>query len=173
MPAFVIWISRVISLLWRPFFGVIAGFFVWLARIIKDFFTRNIRDLSWRRSVFNSAAFTGAITFYVGTVIVVTGMFIKTLLDAYSKVRGVLSSLISQTGVGGGGGSGGGYDPLGLFNQLANSVGLYRALYDTFAIWSPFFIALFTVIISYIQYKIIINVHKRAKDFIFYSKSSK
>ena len=172
MPAFVVWISRVISLLWRPFFGIIAGFFVWFARIIKDFFTRNIRDLSWRRSVFYSSAFTGAITFYVGTVIVVTVMFIKTLLDAYGKVRGVLSSLISQTGVGGGGGSGG-YNPLGLFNELANSVGLYRALYDTFAIWSPFFIALFTVIISYIQYKIIINVHKRAKEFIFYSKSSK
>ncbi|MDY3775998.1 MAG: hypothetical protein SOZ73_02085, partial [Campylobacter sp.] len=99
MAAFVTWISRVISLLWKPFFAVIAGFFVWFARIIKDFFTRNIRDLSWRRSVFNSAAFTGAITFYVGTVIVVTVMFIKTLLDAYSKVRGVLSSLISQTGV--------------------------------------------------------------------------
>ena len=173
MPAFVVWISRVISLLWRPFFGIIAGFFVWFARVIKDVFTRNIRDLTWRRSVFNSAAFTGAITFYVGTVIFVTVMFIKTLLDAYGKVRGVLSSLISQTGVGGGGGSGGGYNPLGLFNELANSVGLYRALYDTFAIWSPFFIALFTVIISYIQYKIIINVHKRAKEFIFYSKSSK
>ena len=167
MPAFVAWISRVISLLWKPFFAVITGFFVWFARILKDFFTRNIRDLSWRRSVFNSAAFTGAITFYVGTVIFVTVMFIKTLLDAYGKVRGVLSSLISQTGVGGGGG----YDPLGLFNQLANSVGLYRALYDTFAIWSPFFIALFTVIISYIQYKIIINVHKRAKEFIFYAKN--
>ena len=93
---------------------------------LRIFFTRNIRDLSWRRSVFNSAAFTGAITFYVGTVIVVTGMFIKTLLDAYGKVRGVLSSLISQTGVGGGGGGVGGYNPLGLFNELANSVGLSR-----------------------------------------------
>lgn len=173
MPAFVAWISRVISLLWKPFFAVITGFFVWLARILKDFFTRNIRDLSWRRSVFNSAAFTGAITFYVGTVIVVTGMFIKTLLDAYGKVRAVLSSLISQTVVGSSSGGGGGYNPLGLFNELANSIGLYRALYDTFVIWSPFFIILFTLIISYIQYKIIINVHKRAKEFIFYSKSSK
>ena len=170
MAAFVTWISRVISLLWKPFFAVIAGFFVWFARIIKDFFTRNIRDLSWRRSVINSSAFGMALTVYIGTVIVVLLGFIKTLLDAYGKVRGVLSSLISQTGVGGGGGGGGGYNPLGLFNELANSVGLYRALYDTFAIWSPFFIALFTVIISYIQYKIIINVHKRAKEFIFYAK---
>ena len=121
MFSFVTWIARVISLLWKPFFAVITGFFVWFARIINDFFTRNIRDLSWRRSVFNSAAFTGAITFYVGTVIVVTVMFIKILLDAYGKVRGVLSSLISQTVVGSSSGGGGGYNPLGLFNELAKS----------------------------------------------------
>ena len=170
MPAFVVWISRVISLLWKPFFAVITGFFVWFARIIKDFFTRNIRDLSWRRSVINSSAFGMALTVYIGTVIVVLLGFIKTLLDAYGKVRGVLSSLISQTGVGGGGGSGGGYNPLGLFNELANSVGLYRAFYDTFAIWSPFFIGLFSLIVVFIYYKININSFKRAKEFIFYAK---
>lgn len=170
MAAFVAWISRVISLLWKPFFAVITGFFVWLVPIVRDFFTRNIRDLSWRRSVINSSAFGMALTVYIGTVIVVLLGFIKTLLDAYGKVRGVLSSLISQTGVGGVGGSGGGYNPLGLFNELANSVGLYRALYDTFAIWSPFFIGLFSLIVVFIYYKITINSFKKAKEFIFYAK---
>ena len=41
MPAFVAWISRVISLLWKPFFGVISGFFAWLWIIVQKFFLRD------------------------------------------------------------------------------------------------------------------------------------
>ena len=40
--SFINWIPKILNLLWGKFFGVIAGFFVWLFPAIKSFFSRKI-----------------------------------------------------------------------------------------------------------------------------------
>lgn len=171
MPAFVAWISRVISLLWKPFFAVITGFFVWLARILKDFFTRNIKDLSWRRTVFNGAAFTLPVSIYITSVVGAFIGLVGVLLNIYSSIRSALAHLSAISG--GGGSAGGGVDALALFNALANSIGLYKALSDTFTLWAPFYVLVFSCVGAYIYYKVTLKSFQKAKEFMFYGKSSK
>ncbi|MCI6565166.1 hypothetical protein [Campylobacter sp.] len=42
--AFVNWVVRILTLLWGKFFGVIAGFFVWLLPALRSFFGRRLSN---------------------------------------------------------------------------------------------------------------------------------
>ena len=77
MPAFVAWISRVISLLWKPFFGVIAGFFVWLFPVIRSFFSRKIASGRFFATFASLPFVKSALVFFFVSVV---GVFVTTYL---------------------------------------------------------------------------------------------
>ena len=61
--SFINWVVRILGLLWSKFFGVIAGFFVWLFPAIKSFFSRKIATGRFFAS-FERAAISVCLTAY-------------------------------------------------------------------------------------------------------------
>ena len=68
--------------------------------------------------------------------------------------------MMNITGIGGGGGSSA--DPLGLFNQLANSLGIWEVLREVYTLWAIPFINLIGVVCAIIYYKSIMKVLQKA-----------
>lgn len=148
MFAFVTWIARVISLLWKPFFGVITGFFVWLFPIIKSFFSRKIASGRFFATFASLPFVKGALVFFFVSVV---GVFVSTylaLVDIYLRIRDSFELLIS---------SGTGTDSLSLFYQLANSLGIMEVLKDTYSLWSPVLISLISLVLSILYYKAVMR----------------
>lgn len=53
---------------------------------------------------------------------------------------------------------GSGSDALGLFIQLANSIGIMEVLRDTYSLWSPILISLISFVLSILYYKAVMRV---------------
>lgn len=148
MPAFVAWIARVISLLWKPFFGVITGFFVWLFPIIKSFFSRKIASGRFFATFASLPFVKSALVFFFVSVV---GVFVSTylvLVDIYLRIRDSFEGLI---------GSNSGSASLSLFYQLANSLGIMEVLKDTYSLWSPVLISLISFVLSILYYKAVMR----------------
>lgn len=148
MVAFVTWIARVISLLWRPFFAVITGFFVWLFPIIKSFFSRKIASGRFFATFASLPFVKSALVFFFVSVV---GVFVSTylaLVDIYLRIRDSFELLISSST---------GTDSLSLFYQLANSLGIMEVLKDTYSLWSPVLISLISFVLSILYYKAVMR----------------
>ena len=148
MFSFVTWIARVISLLWKPFFAVITGFFVWLFPIIRSFFSRKIASGRFFATFASLPFVKGALVFFFVSVV---GVFVSTylaLVDIYLRIRDSFDLLFS---------SGTGTDSLSLFYQLANSLGIMEVLKDTYSLWSPVLISLISFVLSILYYKAVMR----------------
>ena len=148
MFSFVTWIARVISLLWKPFFAVITGFFVWLFPIIRSFFIRKIASGRFFATFASLPFVKSALVFFFVSVV---GVFVSTylaLVDIYLRIRDSFELLIS---------SGTGTDSLSLFYQLANSLGILEVLRDTYSLWSPVLISLISLVLSILYYKAVMR----------------
>ena len=144
MFSFVTWIARVISLLWKPFFAVITGFFVWLFPVMRSFFSRKIASGRFFATFASLPFVKSALVFFFVSVV---GVFVSTylaLVDIYLRIRDSFELLIS---------SGTGTDSLSLFYQLANSLGIMEVLKDTYSLWSPVLISLISFVLSVLYYK--------------------
>ncbi len=148
MVAFVTWIARVISLLWKPFFGVITGFFVWLFPVIRSFFSRKIASGRFFATFASLPFVKSALVFFFVSVV---GVFVSTylvLVDIYLRIRDSFEGLI---------GSNSGSASLSLFYQLANSLGIMEVLKDTYSLWSPVLISLISFVLSVLYYKAVMR----------------
>lgn len=148
MPAFVAWIARVISLLWKPFFGVITGFFVWLVPIIRSFFSRKIASGRFFATFASLPFVKSALVFFFVSVVGVFVTTYLTLIDIYLKIRDSFEGLI---------GSNSGSAPLNLFLELANSLGIFEVLKNTYSTWSPVLISLISFVLSVLYYKAVMR----------------
>lgn len=146
--AFANWVVRILTLLWGKFFGVIAGFFVWLFPAIKSFFSRKIATGRFFATFASLPFVKSALVFFFGAVGVFVGTYL-TLVDIYLKIRDKFEGLMSF---------GSGSDALGLFIQLANSIGIMEVLRDTYSLWSPVLISLISFVLSVLYYKAVMRV---------------
>ena len=94
-------------------------------------------------------------TFVLGTVVGLFLSILTVLIQTYSKVRDFIESFSS-------GGGGSSADPLGLFNQLANSLGIWEVLREVYTLWAIPFINLIGVVCAIIYYKSIMKVLQKA-----------
>ena len=151
MPAiisFINWVVRILGLLWSKFFGVIAGFFVWLFPVIRSFFSRKIASGRFFATFASLPFVKSALVFFFVSVV---GVFVSTylaLVDIYLRIRDSFELLIS---------SGTGTDSLSLFYQLANSLGIMEVLKDTYSLWSPVLISLISFVLSVLYYKAVMR----------------
>ena len=151
MPAiisFINWVVRILDLLWGKFFGVIAGFFVWLFPAIKSFFSRKIATGRFFATFASLPFVKSALVFFFVSIV---GVFVSTyltLVDIYLKIRDSFELLIN---------SGSSSDALGLFYQLANSLGIIEVLKDTYSLWSPVLISLISFVLSILYYKAVMR----------------
>ena len=144
MFSFVTWIARVISLLWKPFFAVITGFFVWLFPIIRSFFSRKIASGRFFATFASLPFVKSALVFFFVSVVGVFVTTYLTLIDIYLKIRDSFEGLI---------GSNSGSASLNLFLELANSLGIFEVLKNTYSTWSPVLISLISFVLSILYYK--------------------
>lgn len=147
--AFVNWVVKILTLLWGKFFGVIAGFFVWLLPALRSFFRGRLSNARFFSSYASLPFVKSALVFFFVSVV---GVFVSTyltLVDIYLKIRDKFEGLMSF---------GSGSDALGLFIQLANSIGIMEVLRDTYALWSPVLISLISFVLSVVYYKAVMRV---------------
>ena len=148
MFSFVTWIARVISLLWKPFFAVITGFFVWLFPVIRSFFSRKIASGRFFATFASLPFVKSALVFFF---VIVVGVFVTTyltLIDIYLKIRDSFEGLI---------GSNSGSVSLNLFLELATSLGIFEVLKNTYSTWSPVLISLISFVLSVLYYKAVMR----------------
>ena len=148
MFSFVTWIARVISLLWKPFFAVITGFFVWLFPIIRSFFSRKIASGRFFATFASLPFVKSALVFFFVSVVGVFVTTYLTLIDIYLKIRDSFEGLI---------GSNSGSASLNLFLELANSLGIFEVLKNTYSTWSPVLISLISLVLSILYYKAVMR----------------
>ena len=153
---FFLWFARFLTLVFDKFLIVIAGFFPWLWGILKRFLGRRFENANFLNSLFSNPAYKLALTFVLGTVVGLFLSILTFLIQTYSKVRNFIESFSS------GGGSGSSTDPLGLFNQLANSLGIWEALKVVYTLWAIPFINLSGVVCAIIYYKSVMKVIQKA-----------
>ena len=146
--SFINWIPKILNLLWGKFFGVIAGFFVWLFRVIRSVFSRKIASGRFFATFASWPFVKSALVFFFVSIV---GVFVSTyltLVDIYLKIRDSFELLIN---------SGSSSDALGLFYQLANSLGIMEVLKDTYSLWSPVLISLISFVLSVLYYKAVMR----------------
>ena len=148
MLSFVTWIARVISLLWKPFFAVFTGFFVWLFPIIRSFFSRKIASGRFFATFASLPFVKSALVFFFVSVVGVFVTTYLTLIDIYLKIRDSFEGLI---------GSNSGSASLNLFLELANSLGIFEVLKNTYSTWSPVLISLISFVLSILYYKAVMR----------------
>ena len=154
---FYVWFARFLTLIFDKFLIVIAGFFPWLWGILKRFLGRRFENANFLNSLFSNPTYKLALTFVLGTVVGLFLSILTVLIQTYSKVRDFIESFSS-----GGGGGGSSADPLGLFNQLANSLGIWEVLREVYTLWAIPFINLIGVVCAIIYYKSIMKVLQKA-----------
>ena len=153
---FFLWFARFLTLVFDKFLIVIAGFFPWLWGILKRFLGRRFENANFLNSLFSNPAYKLALTFVLGTVVPLFLSILTVLIQTYSKVRNFIESFSSS------GGSGSSTDPLGLFNQLANSLGIWEVLKEVYTLWAIPFISLIGVVCAIIYYKSVMKVIQKA-----------
>ena len=153
---FFLWFARFLTLVFDKFLIVIAGFFPWLWGILKRFLGRRFENANFLNSLFSNPAYKLALTFVLGTVVGLFLSILTVLIQTYSKVRGFIENFSSS------GGSGSSTDPLGLFNQLANSLGIWEVLKEVYTLWAIPFINLIGVVCAIIYYKSVMKVIQKA-----------
>ena len=93
--SFINWIPKILNLLWGKFFGVIAGFFVWLFPAIKSFFSRKIATGRFFATFASLPFVKSALVFFFVSIV---GVFVSTyltLVDIYLKIRDSFELLIN------------------------------------------------------------------------------
>ena len=153
---FFLWFSRFLTLVFDKFLIVIAGFFPWLWGILKRFLGRRFENANFLNSLFRNPVYKLALTFVLGTVVPLFLSILTVLIQTYSKVRDFIENFSSS------GGSGSSTDPLGLFNQLANSLGIWEVLKEVYTLWAIPFINLIGVVCAIIYYKSVMKVIQKA-----------
>ena len=153
---FFLWFARFLTLVFYKFLIVIAGFFPWLWGILKRFLGRRFENANFLNSLFSNPAYKLALTFVLGTVVPLFLSILTVLIQTYSKVRDFIENFSSS------GGSGSSTDPLGLFNQLANSLGIWEVLKEVYTLWAIPFINLIGVVCAIIYYKSVMKVIQKA-----------
>ena len=153
---FFLWFSRFLTLVFDKFLIVIAGFFPWLWGILKRFLGRRFENANFLNSLFSNPAYKLVLTFVLGTVVGLFLSILTVLIQTYSKVRDFIENFSSS------GGSGSSTDPLGLFNQLANSLGIWEVLKVVYTLWAIPFINLIGVVCAIIYYKSVMKVIQKA-----------
>ena len=153
---FFLWFARFLTLVFDKFLIVIAGFFPWLWGILKLFLGRRFENANFLNSLFSNPAYKLALTFVLGTVVGLFLSILTVLIQTYSKVRDFIENFSSS------GGSGSSTDPLGLFNQLANSLGIWEVLKEVYTLWAIPFINLIGVVCAIIYYKSVMKVIQKA-----------
>ena len=153
---FFVWFARFLTLVFDKFLIVIAGFFPWLWGILKRFLGRRFENANFLNSLFSNPAYKLALTFVLGTVVGLFLSILTVLIQTYSKVRNFIENFSSS------GGSGSSTDPLGLFNQLANSLGIWEVLKVVYTLWAIPFINLIGVVCAIIYYKSVMKVIQKA-----------
>ena len=153
---FFLWFARFLTLVFDKFLIVIAGFFPWLWGILKRFLGRRFENANFLNSLFSNPAYKLALTFVLGTVVGLFLSILTVLIQTYSKVRDFIENFSSS------GGSGSSTDPLGLFNQLANSLGIWEVLKEVYPLWAIPFINLIGVVCAIIYYKSVMKVIQKA-----------
>ena len=153
---FFLWFARFLTLVFDKFLIVIAGFFPWLWGILKRFLGRRFENANFLNSLFSNPAYKLALTFVLSTVVGLFLSILTVLIQTYSKVRDFIENFSSS------GGSGSSTDPLGLFNQLANSLGIWEVLKEVYTLWAIPFINLIGVVCAIIYYKSVIKVIQKA-----------
>lgn len=155
MPTIIRFLIGILSKVWKPVLGVFSGFFPWLWEILRKFFLRNIKDVGLYRKLFSSPIYAGALSTLITSVVGVFVSLFVILVQAFLKIREVLSSLFAGTG--GGGGSVGGYDVSAVFSSLLKATGVLRAFSDTYSIWAPFLFFLLSLIGAIVYYKLVVK----------------
>ena len=153
---FFLWFARFLTLVFDKFLIVIAGFFPWLWGILKRFLGRRFENANFLNSLFRNPAYKLVLTFVLGTVVGLFLSILTVLIQTYSKVRNFIESFSSS------GGSGSSTDPLGLFNQLGNSLGIWEVLKVVYTLWAIPFINLIGVVCAIIYYKSVMKVIQKA-----------
>ena len=153
---FFLWFARFLTLVFDKFLIVIAGFFPWLWGILKRFLGRRFENANFLNSLFSNPAYKLVLTFVLGTVVGLFLSILTVLIQTYSKVRNFIENFSSS------GGSGSSTDPLGLFNQLANSLGIWEVLKVVYTLWAIPFINLIGVVCAIIYYKSVMKVIQKA-----------
>ena len=153
---FFLWFARFLTLVFDKFLIVIAGFFPWLWGILKRFLGRRFENANFLNSLFSNPAYKLALTFVLSTVVGLFLSILTVLIQTYSKVRDFIENFSSS------GGSGSSTDPLGLFNQLANSLCIWEVLKEVYTLWAIPFINLIGVVCAIIYYKSIMKVLQKA-----------
>lgn len=153
---FFLWFARFLTLVFDKFLIVIAGFFPWLWGILKRFLGRRFENANFLNSLFSNPAYKLALTFVLSTVVGLFLSILTVLIQTYSKVRDFIENFSSS------GGSGSSTDPLGLFNQLANSLGIWEVLKEVYTLWAIPFINLIGVVCAIIYYKSVMKVIQKA-----------
>ena len=153
---FFLWFARFLTLVFDKFLIVIAGFFPWLWGILKRFLGRRFENANFLNSLFSNPAYKLVLTFVLGTVVPLFLSILTVLIQTYSKVRDFIENFSSS------GGSGSSTDPLGLFNQLANSLGIWEVLKEVYTLWAIPFINLIGVVCAIIYYKSVMKVIQKA-----------
>ena len=153
---FFLWFSRFLTLVFDKFLIVIAGFFPWLWGILKRFLGRRFENANFLNSLFSNPTYKLALTFVLGTVVGLFLSILTVLIQTYSKVRDFIENFSSS------GGSGSSTDPLGLFNQLADSLGICEVLKEVYTLWAIPFINLIGVVCAIIYYKSVMKVIQKA-----------
>ena len=153
---FFLWFARFLTLVFDKFLIVIAGFVFFFFGILKRFLGRRFEFANFLNSLFSNPTYKLALTFVLGTVVGLFLSILTVLIQTYSKVRDFIESFSS------GGGSGSSTDPLGLFNQLANSLGIWEVLKEVYTLWAIPFINLIGVVCAIIYYKSVMKVIQKA-----------
>lgn len=146
--SFINWVVRILDLLWGKFFGVIAGFFVWLFPVIRSFFSRKIASGRFFATFASLPFVKSALVFFFVSVVGVFVTTYLTLIDIYLKIRDSFEGLI---------GSNSGSASLNLFLELANSLGIFEVLKNTYSTWSPVLISLISFVLSVLYYKAVMR----------------
>ena len=151
MPAiisFINWVVRILDLLWGKFFGVIAGFFVWLFPVIRSFFSREIASGRFFATSASLPFVKSALVFFFVSVVGVFVTTYLTLIDIYLKIRDSFEGLI---------GSNSGSASLNFFLELAYSLVIFEVLKNTYSTWSPVLISLISFVLSVLYYKAVMR----------------
>lgn len=166
MPAIITFLTSVLTKLWKPFFAVIGGFFVWLLDYLKTRFLGKIANLALWNMIFSSPVYTTALTLFLTVITLAWIKLFSIIVSALLQVKDILDRVLPK----GGGGAVSVGEELSSSNIMSvaidsiSAIGIFDVFRDTWSLWSPFLLSLISVIGAIIYFKAIMFVLKRLAE---------
>lgn len=145
-------IRTVLTKIWKPVYGAVSGFFVWLWQATKRYFARRSAKAELVGSIVGNAKFSVALGIFITSVCGVFVGLIVSLINVYNAVKPKITSLSS-----GGSVNPNNPDPLALFSAMANSLRIFEALSDVFVLFAPLIVTFIGLMGSILYYKIVMK----------------